>query len=121
MGLALGIVVILIKSFQNSHFIHIEDNSGDDKHKIKMILAEEVTFFNKGAILKELDSLPRETFLELDVRNTRYLDNDIVEILEDFAEKARNRNIDIKIKSEHQTLVNPESFIQFFKLRSKSA
>ena len=120
LGLAIGIVVILIKSFQNSHFMHIEDNS-NGRHRIKMTLAEEVTFFNKGAILKELDSLPRETFLELDVRNTRYLDNDIVEILEDFKEKARNRNIDIKIKSEHQTIVNPESFIQFFKLRSKSA
>jgi MFS superfamily sulfate permease-like transporter len=120
LGLAIGIVVILIKSFQNSHFMHIEDNS-NGRHKIKMTLAEEVTFFNKGAILKELESLPRETFLELDVRNTRYLDNDIVEILEDFAEKARNRNIDIKIKSEHQTIINPESFIQFFKLRSKSA
>ena len=83
MGLAVGVVVILIKSFQNSHFLHIEDKS-NGKHRIKMTLAEEVTFFNKGAILNELDSLPRDTFLELDVRNTRYLDNDIIEILEDF-------------------------------------
>jgi len=33
MGLAVGIVVILIKSFQNSHFLHIEDKS-NGKHKI---------------------------------------------------------------------------------------
>jgi len=59
LGLAVGIAVILIKSYQNSHFLHIEDNS-DGKHKIKMTLAEEVTFFNKGAILKELDSLPKD-------------------------------------------------------------
>ena len=83
LGLTVGIVVILIKSFQNSHFLHIEDKS-NGKHRIKMTLAEEVTFFNKGAILKELDSLPRDTYLELDVRKTRYLDNDIVEILDDF-------------------------------------
>ena len=61
--------------------------------KVKMTLAEEVTFFNKGAILKELDSLPRDSSLELDVTKTRYLDNDIIEILEDFQEKAQNRNI----------------------------
>ena len=119
-GLAVGIVVVLIKSFQNSHFLHIEDKS-NGKHKIKMTLAEEVTFFNKGAILKELDSLPRDTYLELDVRKTRYLDNDIIEILEDFSEKARNRNIDIQLISERGTVENPESFIQFFKLRPKSA
>ncbi|WP_298550281.1 SulP family inorganic anion transporter [uncultured Algibacter sp.] len=120
LGLTVGIVVILIKSFQNSHFLHIEDKS-NGKHKIKMTLAEEVTFFNKGAILKELDSLPRDTYLELDVRKTRYLDNDIIEILEDFAFKARERNIDIKLTSERGIVENPDSFIEFFKLRPKSA
>ena len=118
MGLAVGIVVILIKSFQNSHFLHIEDKS-NGKHKIKMTLAEEVTFFNKGAILKELDRLPIDTFLELDVRKTRYLDNDIIEILEDFALKAKERNIDIKIISERGVVENPISFIEFFKLNPK--
>ncbi len=120
LGLVVGIVIILIKSFQNSHFLHIEDKS-NGKHKIKMTLAEEVTFFNKGAILKELDSLPWDTYLELDVRKTRYLDNDIIEILEDFSEKARNRNIDIHLISERGTIENPESFIQFFKLRPKDS
>ena len=89
LGLGVGIVVILIKSYQNSHFLHIQDKS-NGRHRIKMTLAEEVTFFNKGAILKELDSLPEGTYLELDVRKTRYLDNDIIEILDDFSEKAKN-------------------------------
>ncbi|PRX56748.1 SulP family inorganic anion transporter [Flagellimonas meridianipacifica] len=115
LGLGVGIVVILIKSYQNSHFLHIEDKS-NGAHKIKMTLAEEVTFFNKGAILKELDSLPENSQLELDVRNTRYLDNDIIEILEDFSEKAANKNIDIKLISERGVVENPDSYIQFFKL-----
>ncbi|SHG55054.1 SulP family inorganic anion transporter [Flagellimonas flava] len=120
MGLGVGIVVILIKSYQNSHFLHIEDKS-NGVHKIKMTLAEEVTFFNKGAILKELDSLPENSYLELDVRKTRFLDNDIVEILEDFSEKAHNRNIHIKLISERGEVENPDSYIQFFKLRPKTA
>jgi len=120
LGLGVGIIVILIKSFQNSHFLHIEDKS-NGKHKIKMTLAEEVTFFNKGAILKELDSLPRDTSLELDVRKTRYLDNDIIEILEDFAFKAKERDIDIQLISERGIVENPDSFIEFFKLRPKTA
>jgi MFS superfamily sulfate permease-like transporter len=119
LGLAVGIVVILLKSYQNSHFLHIEDNS-NGKHKIKMELAEEVTFFNKGAILKELDSLPRDTYLEFDVTKTRYLDYDIVEILEDFAFKAKERNIDIKLISKRGIVENPPSFIEFFQLRPKS-
>ncbi len=118
LGLAVGIVIILIKSYQNSHFLHIEDKS-NGKHKIKMTLAEEVTFFNKGAILTELDGLPIDTYLELDVRKTRYLDHDIIEILEDFAIKAKERNIDIKLVSERGVVENPPSFVEFFRLRPK--
>jgi len=119
LGLAVGIVVILIKSYQNSHFLHIEDKS-DGKHRIKMTLAEEVTFFNKGAILKELDGLPEDTYLEIDVLKTRYLDNDIIEILEDFLFRARERNIDIKLVSKRGVVENPLSFIEFFEKRPKS-
>ncbi|MDO6515958.1 SulP family inorganic anion transporter [Zobellia uliginosa] len=119
LGLAVGVVVILIKSYQNSHFLHIEDVS-NGKHKIKMTLAEEVTFFNKGAILKELDSLPRDTYLELNLLKTRYLDLDIIEILEDFSIKAKERNIDIQLVSKRGAVENPSSFIEFFKTRPKS-
>ena len=120
LGLLVGIIVILIKSYQNSHFLHIEDKS-NGKHKIKMTLAEEVTFFNKGAILKELDRLPKETYLEINLINTRYLDNDIIEILEDFLFKAKERNIDIKLVSKRGVVENPESFLKFFNERPKSS
>ena len=119
LGLTVGIVVILMKSYQNSHFLHIEDNS-NGKHKIKMTLAEEVTFFNKGAILKELDSLPIDTYLEIDLIKTRYLDNDVIEILEDFLFKAKERNIDIKLVSKRGVVENPSSFIKFFDEKPKS-
>ncbi|TYP99561.1 MFS superfamily sulfate permease-like transporter [Tenacibaculum adriaticum] len=120
LGLSVGIVVVLLKSYQNSHFLHIEDNSNGN-HSIKMTLAEEVTFFNKGAILKELDSLPRDTKLEFNILKTRYLDNDIIEILEDFLFKAKDRNIDIKLVSKRGIVENPSSFIEFFKERPKSS
>lgn len=119
MGLGVGIVIVLYRSFQNSHFLHKENDDPTDG-KVKMTLAEEVTFFNKGAILKELDALPENSFLELDVTKTRYLDNDIIEILDDFAFKAKQRNIDIKLVSERGVTKNPESYIEFFKFRPKT-
>ena len=70
--------------------------------------------------LNELDKLPRNTFLEVDVMKTRYLDNDIIEILEDFIIKARERQIDIKLVSKRGIVENPESFVEFFKNRPKS-
>jgi MFS superfamily sulfate permease-like transporter len=116
LGLMVGIVIVLIKSYQNSHFLHMEDVS-NGKTITKMTLAEEVTFINKGAILKELDRLPENSHLELDVRKTRYLDHDVIEILENFVDVAKNKGIDVKLISERGTIENPTSFIEFFKLR----
>ncbi|MEH6407201.1 MAG: SulP family inorganic anion transporter [Leeuwenhoekiella sp.] len=113
LGLAVGIIVILIKSYQNSHFLHIDKIENGSK-LVKMTLAEEVTFINKGAILKELNNLEKDSFLEIDVRKTRYLDNDIVEILDDFKIKAQDKNINIKIISERGITENPDSYKHFF-------
>jgi len=118
LGLVFGIFVILLKGFQNSHFLHKEGENIADGI-IKMTLAEEVTFFNKAAILKELDNLPENSILELDVSKTKYLDNDIIEILEDFAVKAKERCINIKVFSERGKIENPDSFIEFFNLEKK--
>lgn len=113
LGMTVAIIIILIKSYQNSHFLHRED---DGSKVVKMRLAEEVTFFNKAAILRVLDQLEPGTHLTLDVRKTRYMDYDIVEILENFSTKARDRDIDIKIVSNKGTATNPDSYLEFFDL-----
>ncbi|MFD0977370.1 SulP family inorganic anion transporter [Salinimicrobium gaetbulicola] len=113
LGLLVGICVILIKSYQNSYFLHKEDVA-DGSKTVKMTLAEEVTFINKGAIIKELNKLEDNSYLIMDVTKTHYLDNDIVEILDDFKVKAEEKNINIKIISERGIVENPESYQQFF-------
>ena len=118
LGLAVGLVVILLASYKNSHFLH-RTKDEEDKNKVKMVLAEEVTFFNKGAILRELDSIEEGTHLVLDVRRTRFLDHDIIEILDDFSEKAEKRNIHVTLKSERGIAENPKSYIEFFQLDKK--
>lgn len=113
LGLLVGIIVILIKSYQNSYFLH-KESVENGNNTIKMTLAEEVTFINKGAIIKELNNLEENSYLIMDVTKTHYLDNDIVEILDDFKVKAEERNINIKIISERGIVENPESYQQFF-------
>jgi MFS superfamily sulfate permease-like transporter len=117
-GLAIGVIVILVKSYQNSLFLHKKE-SGDHK-VIEMTFAEEITFLNKASIQKELFSIPENSRLELDIRNTIFLDYDIVEILEDFVIQARNKNIFVHLKSERGVVDNPTSFIEFFKLKKQS-
>ncbi|WP_335967097.1 SulP family inorganic anion transporter [Galbibacter sp. PAP.153] len=120
LGLAVGITSILIKSYQNSHFLHIEKKE-DGGHVVKMTLAEEVSFLNKGAILNELNKLPNNTLLELDVRKTINLNYDILEILDDFAIKSKDKDIEIKLISNKGTVYNPKSFTEFFITKRENA
>jgi MFS superfamily sulfate permease-like transporter len=114
-GLTIGIIVIMVKSYQNSLFLHLD--KANDK-LVKMVFAEEVTFLNKGAIAKQLQSLPNDITLELDVRNSKYIDSDIIDILEDFVVQSENKNITVKLLSERGNVTNPKSYVDFF-LRKK--
>jgi MFS superfamily sulfate permease-like transporter len=119
LGLLVGLTVVLINSFKNSHFLHTkEDEKGEDKF-IKMTLAEEVTFFNKGAILNSLNNIEPNTNLEIDIRKSQFLDYDILEILQDFAIKAKNNNIEITIISDLGEFKNPSSYSKFFNINSE--
>ena len=64
LGLAVGIIVILIKSYQNSHFLHIEDKS-NGKHKIKITYWFKMnTKYNGKLIAQEKEGITRVNWLE---------------------------------------------------------
>jgi MFS superfamily sulfate permease-like transporter len=117
MGMAVSVLIILIENYKNSHFLHIVKDSQSENH-IRMTLAEELSFLNKGAILRELSTLPEGTFLELDVRKTIHMNYDVIEILENFASKARERNIHVTLISTKGVVENPESYSAFFGIKS---
>lgn len=112
-GLMLGIIITLYQSYKNSHFLHKEDPDHGGP-KVKMTFAEEVTFFNKAAIKRELDELPEGTQLEIDVRKTSFMDFDIIEILDEFRQKALSRDIDITLVSQRGVEKNPTDYMSFF-------
>ena len=108
LGLFIAIIIILIKNYQNSHIVqHIQTSN-----KIKIKLAEEVTFINKNAIYNELDAIKEKTEVEFDISQTKYLDHDIIEILDDFVSKSKEKNIDIKVVTSNNETVDPKHFIE---------
>lgn len=119
LGLLAGITAVLYNSYKNSHFLNAKESQSNGGQKIEMRLAEEVTFFNKGAILKTLSDIAPDTDLSIDIRKSKYMDYDILEILEDFAIIAKNRNIDITIISELGDFKNPTSYTRFFNINAE--
>lgn len=118
LGLAVGIITILINSYKNSHFLHIEKSTNGGQI-VKMTLAEEISFLNKGAILNELNKLPEKTLLELDIRNTIKLNYDILEILDDFVHTSKQKNIGVKLITTQGIVFNPNSFSKLLLSESK--
>jgi MFS superfamily sulfate permease-like transporter len=92
LGLIIAIIIILRNSYRNSHFLHIEE-SGNGRKKIKMTLAEEVTFLNKGAVRNALDNIPDGATITIDMSKSFRIDLDVQEIIDDFIISAPDRDI----------------------------
>jgi carbonic anhydrase len=93
-GLAVGIFYILKANYRTSHFFHREQEPGISD-KIRISLADHVSFLNKASIIEILDQLPEDSVVEIDARRSSYIDHDIVEAIENFRDTARMRNIQL--------------------------
>jgi len=106
LGLIVGVYFILVDSYKNSHALIIKRSSeGKDKYRISF--AEEVTFVNKVPIMKELERLPNEAELELDVRNTKFLDFDILDTINDFLSTNAHKKINVNLITERGVFEGP--------------
>jgi MFS superfamily sulfate permease-like transporter len=95
-GLAVAIVIILRNSYKNSHFMH-KEKVGDGQENVKMTLAEEVVFLNKGSIKKELSEVNAGAKVTIDMSKSVIIDHDVLEIIEDFKKQAEAKNIDVEL------------------------
>ncbi len=113
-GIGAGILVSIIfifanyrfalkKSFKNIfHSFEVEES----ENKKIIILSNEVNFFNKGAISKMLSEIPENSILELDGTNSKYIDYDVKEILQEFQEHAAEvKNIKVITRGIKKTKI----------------
>ena len=110
-GLVVGVGFILIDSYKNSHAL-IVDHSSEGENKYRISFAEEVTFINKEPVLRELERLPETAQLELDVKKTKFLDFDILEIINDFMQTHSQKNIHIRVITERGVFENPKDLFR---------
>ncbi|AHM59200.1 sulfate transporter [Flammeovirgaceae bacterium 311] len=99
-GIGIGVVVavffILKNTYHVSHYV-TQDKRADGKNVYRIVLAEEVTFLNKGSIMNSLRHVPDDVALEIDYSKSAVIDHDVKEIIEDYRNTARSKNIDLTI------------------------
>lgn len=96
-GMAVAIFFILKNSYEVSHLIE-KEKMPDGKERYHMVLAEEVTFLNKGNIMQSLRRIPEGSELVIDYTKSAVIDHDVKELIEDFRENAHSKNITLTIK-----------------------
>lgn len=94
-GMAVALLLILRSHYLNAFSFH--KMIKEDELHLKLTLAEEISFLNKAALLKQLQELPANSEVEIDASKTVHIDHDVLELIEDFQQKAKQDNILIKM------------------------
>ncbi len=100
-GLAVGIAIILRHNLRNPFSLPAQ---APDAMDFRIQLAEEVSFLNKGRIMEQLQSIPKNARVVIDGTRSKVIDFDVMEILREFRDGAAARNIAVDV---HGLTLNP--------------
>jgi MFS superfamily sulfate permease-like transporter len=93
-GLAVTLVIILFRTFKVAHTVKESEYRGRKRYTIK--LSEEMSFLNRGGLVKTFATIPDGVTVEIDGTACRYMAEDIKDAIFDFTVEARYRNITVK-------------------------
>ena len=92
-GILVGIFYTLRHSYRNSHHVNNIVSDEDGKLVHHLVLAEEVSFFNKASLLNTLDRIPANSKVVIDCTNSKSIAYDVIEIIHDYELNAKTKNI----------------------------
>lgn len=93
-GLVVAIFFILRKNYKNNYSIERLEENG--KPLMRINLAQEVTFLNKGSIHQTLYNLPNDVHVIIDGSDSHAIDYDVLEVIQEFkTHTAVERNIKV--------------------------
>jgi len=95
-GILFGIFYTLRHSYRNSHHVKdiVSDENGLSVHHL--VLAEEISFFNKASLLNTLDSIPANSKVIIDCTNSKSIAYDVIEIIKDYELNAKTKSIQVE-------------------------
>lgn len=95
-GILFGIFYTLRHSYRNSH--HLKDvittEEGTQVHHL--VLAQEVSFFNKASVLTALDAIPENSKVIIDCTHSKSIAYDVIEIIQNYKVNAKAKKIAVE-------------------------
>jgi MFS superfamily sulfate permease-like transporter len=95
-GMLLGGFYALRHSYRNSYQLK-DVTTTEEGHEVHhIVLAEEVSFFNKPSVIQALDGIPANSKVIIDCSNSKSIDYDVVEFIKDYQINAKTKNITVE-------------------------
>ncbi|WP_084190940.1 SulP family inorganic anion transporter [Methylomarinum vadi] len=100
-GIAFGMVFVMISNYRESILLHREDNH------YTLILNKDVSFLNKALLRRLLNSIDENSTVVIDGTQAKFIDHDIRETLQNFLKTAPDDNIQVELDSVLQVKLQP--------------
>lgn len=97
-GIVVGVVCVIRANFQAA-ILMVNDGSN---YLLKM--QKDITFLNKSRLRGMLAGIPDNAYVILDASKAIYVDQDVIDTVDDFLERARFRGITVEIKRPSKAL-----------------
>lgn len=102
-GIGIGLIASFFFILKNSYFksFQLGSETQGDRKIYRMTLGERVFFINKATIQNALSEIEPGSTLVIDASKTIHIDQDVVDVLDDFKTNAEFQNIEIE-RLDHQ-------------------
>jgi MFS superfamily sulfate permease-like transporter len=88
-GMAAAVFFILLENYKCGVYLH--EQHEDNRYLLE--LSEQVTFLNKANLLAHLEAIPPGAEVVIDGSQSRYIDYDVLEIINNFKKEAEFKGI----------------------------
>lgn len=95
-GLIISLIFTLHHSYRNSFYMN-DIKTNEEGHEVHhIVLAEEVSFFNKANIIDALEAIPENAKVIIDCSKCKSIAYDVAEYIRDYDLHAKLKNINVE-------------------------
>lgn len=95
-GICIGIAIALFSLIRSNFKTSV--SMFQDQQNFILKLKKDVSFLNKPLIKQKLEVIPASSYLIIDLSKADFIDKDIIDVIFEFQQHARLKNIHVEIK-----------------------
>lgn len=95
-GLVAGLYALLRSNFRSAVMVVTDGNN----HLVR--LRRDVSFLNKPLLRRRLEELPNGSHVLIDLTRAGFIDNDVLDVINEFQHHAHLKDIHVEVKMDHR-------------------